>query len=393
MPGKPPQKPATTLLRRPEIPRASQRPLGLPIVQASTFEIDPALDRAMADGDYRSQFLYTRYNNPTVDALQRRLAELHRGEDAVCTSSGMAAISSALFALTQAGDAIVADARLYGQTHTLLTEFLAGAGRAVTFAPFDDAEALERALAAAAEGGREVLAYAETFANPLATPLDLPRAAGQARSAGATFIVDNTFASPLVCQPLAHGAHVVVESLTKSIAGHSDVVGGAVITDAARGQRVWRAMLHLGGCMDPHAAFLVWRGMKTLAMRTETASKSARALAEALRGAPGVADVWYPDTEGKPWLEGSGSMLAFSLRGGDAAAHRALDAFTVVTAATSLGGVESLACLPYNTSHRTPEARQSVGLAPGTVRLSVGCEAEEDLIADVLQAVATATAD
>lgn len=387
-----PLDPRSLLVARPDPARAHQVPVGLPIVQSSTFEIDDALDAAMDAGDYRSQFLYTRYANPTVDALQRRLTALHGAEDGVCFASGMAAISSTFFALTSAGDAVVADTLLYGQTHTFLTEYLRDAGRSVTFAPFSDEDALGRALAQAraATGGGTVLAYAETLSNPLAIPLDLPRVAAQTRAAGATLLVDNTFANPLLCRPLEHGADVVIESLTKSIGGHSDVVGGAVLADAARAAKIWRTMLHLGGCIDPHAAFLVFRGLKTLALRTSASQSNARALASALRDTAGVTQVWYPDVSDAPWLDGSGAMLAFAIDGGNEAAHRVMDALQIVTPATSLGGVESLVSLPYNTSHRTPESRKNVGLVPGTVRLSVGCEAEADLIGDVRAAIARA---
>jgi cystathionine beta-lyase/cystathionine gamma-synthase len=364
---------------------AAQVPVALPIVQTATFVYDDALTAAMAAGDYRSQYLYTRHSNPTFDALQQRLAELHGADDGVCFASGMAAIASALVPLTRERRTIVADTVLYGAATTLLTHYLADMGRRVVFFDLGDPDA--RATAAAQDDVGVV--YCETLSNPLVRPLDLPAAVQVARAAGAHLVVDNTFANPLVCRPLEHGADLVVESLTKSISGHSDVHGGLVAGSRELVGPVWHAMVHLGGCLDPHAAYLIWRGLKTLALRTDASQQNARAVAAALRTVASVEHVYFDETP-RPWLHGTGSMLAFVVRGGDAAAQRVLDSLRIVTAATSLGGVESLASLPHNTSHRTEQARRLVGLRPGTVRLSVGCEDVADLIADLSRAIAAA---
>ena len=381
-----PLSPATRVIAAHDPPHAHQMPVALPIVQSSTFVIDAALDAAMAAGDWRSEYLYSRHANPTVDALARRLAELHGGADAVAFASGMAAVSAVLVGLTAPGQRVVADQALYGATATFLTTYLSAMGRKVALIDLADAATRAAHVRPLASDPAPPLVYGETLSNPLCRVLDLPVIAAEMAAVGGTFVVDNTFANPLVCRPLAHGAHVVIESLSKSIAGHSDVHGGAVVTDAARGAKVWHAMIHLGGCLDPHAAYLIWRGLKTLAMRTDTARANAGALARALAHTPGVRRVYR--AEDAPWLAHAGAMLAFVVEGGNAAAHRVLDALRVVAPATSLGGVESLASLPYNTSHRTPEAQAQAGLLPGTVRLSVGCEAEADLIADLAQAIA-----
>lgn len=379
---------ATRVIAAHDPPRAQQAPVALPIVQSSTFVIDDALDAAMAAGDWRTEYLYSRHANPTVDALAGRLAELHRGEDAIAFASGMAAVSAVLIGLTVRGQRVLADVALYGATATFLTTYLTAMGREVVMLDLADPAARSAHLRALESDPAPPLVYGETLSNPLCRPLDLPAVAAATAAIGGTFVVDNTFANPLVCRPIEHGAHVVIESLSKSIAGHSDVHGGAVVTDADRGAKVWHAMIHLGGCLDPHAAYLIWRGLKTLAMRTQTAADNAAQLAVALRGMPGVSRVYAPDA--RPWLAHAGAMLAFVVEGGNAAAHRVLDGLRVVAPATSLGGVESLASLPYNTSHRTAESQARAGLLPGTVRLSVGCEDAADLAADLLQAVRAA---
>lgn len=366
---------------------AAQHPVALPITQTSTFVIDDALDEAMAGGDWRTQYLYSRHSNPTTDALQGRLAELHGGASCTVFASGMGAVSATLVGLTEPGTIVLADTQLYGATATFLDHYLRAMGRDVRFVDLNDAAARQAALAGC---DRAPLVWGETMSNPLCRVLDLPAVAAGVRAAGGTFVVDNTFANPLVCRPLAHGADVVVESASKSIAGHSDVHAGAVVTDATRGDAVWHAMIHLGACLDPHAAWLVWRGLKTLAMRTETAAANRAICADALRAHPGVVRVHEADDAA--WLSHRGSMLAFELDGDDAAGHRFLSALDVVVPATSLGGVESLASLPYNTSHRTEEARARAGIAPGTVRLSVGCEDARDLAADLTRSVSAALA-
>ncbi len=381
----------TRLVAGPDAAPAHQEPVTLPIVQTTTFVMDDALNAAFDRGDYRSEYLYTRHSNPTLDALQMRMAELHGAEDAVVTASGMAAVSAALVGLTQPGDTVVADTLLYGAANTFLSQYLAQMGRHVVVVPFADAAALDTALddAVARNPDRPPLLYGETLANPLVQALDIPRVGQQAARVGATFVIDNTFANPLICRPLEHGAHVVIESLSKSIAGHSDVHGGLVCGDHARVQAAWHAMVHLGGCLDPHAAWLIWRGSKTLAMRTETAQSNARAVAEALRQHPAVMRVHFADeaAERSTWLAGPGAMLSVVVTGGNGGAQRFMDALTVMTPATSLGGVESLVSLPYNTSHRTPDSQARIGLEPGTVRVSIGCEAAADLIDDVLNAL------
>ena len=362
----------------------SQRPVALPIVQSANFLIDDALNEALDEGDYRTQYLYTRHSNPTVDALQRRLGELHSAEDAVCLASGMAAISAMFIGLTEPGDGVVADTVLYGATTTFLSTFLARMGREVVFADFADPAAIDAAIGSLA---RPRIVHGETFSNPLVRTLDLPRVVAQAHTAGALMTVDNTFANPAVCRPLEHGADVVLSSLSKSVSGHSDVHGGLVCGAHALIQPVWHAMIHLGSCLDPHAAYLIWRGLKTIAMRTEAAAANTGVVAAALGQNPHVQRVYRADVADRAWLCGGCNVLAFVIGGGNERARALMSALRVVVPATSLGGVESLVSLPYNTSHRTAEAQRQIGLLPGTVRLSVGCEDAGDLVADLNQAI------
>ncbi|TVQ97979.1 MAG: aminotransferase class I/II-fold pyridoxal phosphate-dependent enzyme [Deltaproteobacteria bacterium] len=387
-----PAQPGSPMQRKPPSPRtrviaadapspAGQVPIVTPTVQSTTFRIDGALNDAMDRGDYRSQFLYTRMGNPTVRALEERLAELHHAEDAVCTASGMGALSALLFAHTHPGDRVLVASALYGVTDSLLDRYLAPAGRTIERFDALQPDSLRHAL----DHGPAALVLVETLTNPLVDAPDLPALATLCQQHDTPLAVDYTFPNPLVCTPIPLGATFVVESLSKSIAGHSDVHGGLVCGPRDAIHPVWEAMLHLGPCLDPHAATLVRRGLKTLALRTDAMQVGLGRIAEHLATHPDVARIHAP---GHPhplpsWLQGRGGMMSLVLRGGDPRALRFLDALRIIEPATSLGGVESLACLPFNTSHRLPASRERIGLQPGTVRLSVGCEDPDDLLADL----------
>ena len=377
-------RPASAVVARWVDPR-QQQPVALPIYQTTTFVMDEALVSAMNRGDYRTEYLYTRMGNPTVRALEERLAALHGAEDGLCTASGMAALSAALIGNTAPGDGIVAATQLYGVTTAFLVRFLARMGREVVFADTANPEAI---AAAAASLAKPAWLLVETISNPLMQVSPIAAQAAQARALGMRLMVDNTFANPLLCRPLALGADLVVESLSKSISGHSDVHGGLVAGAAEPVRLAWDAMVHLGSCLDPHAAALIWRGLKTAVVRTDASCERAAALVGWLQE-QGVERVFHPSLQAgwQETLTAGGPMLSFVVSGGDARAERLLQALKVATPATSLGGVETLVSLPYNTSHRTPEARAQIGLLPGTVRLSVGIEAFEDLRDDLAQAL------
>lgn len=378
------RRPASVLVSSVSDAVGQQRPVTPAIVQTTTFVMDDALNEAMARGDYRSQFLYTRMGNPTVDALQRRVAELHGAEDCVATASGMGAVSSALFGLTAPGTTVIADRQLYGVTAGFLRRYLEPAGRTVEFVDLGSTAELTAALRGASGA---IWVLGETISNPLVRVLDVAGVSATAHAHGARLLVDNTFAGPLVCRPLEHGADLVLESLSKSFAGHSDVHGGALAGNRGDIELCWQAMLHFGACLDPHASWLIQRGSRTLKVRTDVACRNAGEVARFLKSHPAVLRVWYPGLQAESLpdalLSDFGSMLSFSVIGGDERALRVLDALQVIVPATSLGGVESLVSLPFNTSHRTPEAQAMIGLLPGTIRLSVGIEDVRDLIDDL----------
>ena len=380
-------RPASAVVAR-WVDERRQQPVALPIYQSTTFVMDEALVAAMNRGDYRGEYLYTRMGNPTVRALEERLAVLHGAEDGVCTSSGMAALSAALIGNTAPGDGIIAAKQLYGVTAAFLTRYLSMMGREVVFADTADAEAVERAISSLR---RPAWILVETISNPLMEVSPVAALAGQCRRHGLRLMVDNTFANPLLCRPLVFGADRVVESLSKSIAGHSDVHGGLVAGGRELVRKSWDAMVHLGSCLDPHAAALIWRGLKTVSVRTEACCARAETLVAWLQQRPEVLRVYHPVLQER-WsetLQSGGAMLSFVVEGGDLRAERLLTTLRVATPATSLGGVETLVSLPYTTSHRTPEARAQIGLLPGTVRFSVGIEALEDLQEDLKQALET----
>ncbi len=366
--------------------------LAIPIVQTSTFAFASAAEmRRYLEGD-EELFLYTRYANPTVRELEEVLAALEGAGAALAVSSGMAAMTSAVMSLVRAGDEVLASRSLYGGTVRLVTDFLPRFGVAGRLVSAPDLGRIDRV-----GGERSRVLILESPTNPTLEVVDLAAACASAHARGLSVIVDNTFATPLLQRPLALGADLVMHSLTKGLAGHSDIVGGALagpraVIDAARA-----TMKVLGGCLDPHAAFLALRGLKTLHLRVPRQCESALALARRLEGHPAVRCVLYPGLASHPGHEVArrqmsafGGMVTLVLEGGLAAAERFYDRLRLVARAASLGGVESLASLPLHTSHHgLPEHELSeAGIDPGMVRLSVGVEDADDLIADVEQALA-----
>jgi cystathionine beta-lyase/cystathionine gamma-synthase len=370
---------------RQEVPR---RPAAIPIYQTAPYLFRDAgeLASAFASGDVTA--LYSRYANPTVRVVEEKLAALEGAEDAVAFASGMAAISATLSSLLASGDRLLAAADLYGGTHS----WLAWLGErhpevAVERVPL---AGLVDALSGGAAPLRVV--YLESPSNPLLACADLRRVAELAHARGAKMVVDSTMASPAVQTPLALGADLVVHSATKFLAGHSDVTAGIVAGDRAGVAEIRRAMMWGGACLDPHAAFLVGRGMKTLTVRVERQAANAARLAAFLSDHPRAARVHYPgfDPVGRAQMRSGGAMLAFDLAGGGPAAATFLGRLQVFQIIPSLGGVESGVMLPAVTSHRqlTPEQRAAQGIHDGTVRVSCGIEDGDDLEADFAQALA-----
>jgi methionine-gamma-lyase len=366
-------------------------PLITPIVQTSTFAFASSAEmRRYLAGD-EELFLYTRYANPTVANLEETLAALEGAEDAVAFASGMAATTSAVLSVVRAGDEVLASASLYGGTVRLLTDLLPRFGVACRYVPLADLPRVDRLA-----GEKSRLVVVESPTNPTLDVVDLAAVSAAAHSRGLVVLADNTFSTPFLQQPLGLGVDLVMHSLTKGLAGHSDVIGGALAGSRERIDAARAAMRVLGGCMDPHVAFLIERGLKTLHLRVERQCENALALARRLEGHPEVVRVLYPGLPSHPGhdvahrqMTAYGGVVTVQLRGGLPAAERFYDRLRLVARAASLGGVESLASLPVHTSHQGlgEEKLREAGIEPGMVRLSLGVEDADDLIADVERAL------
>ncbi|MEA1833497.1 cystathionine gamma-synthase [Methylobacterium durans] len=330
---------------------------------------------------------YSRLGNPTRDQLADTIAKLEGGARAVMTASGMAAIDLALSGLCP-GDLLVAPHDCYGGTHRLLSLRAARGQYRVTFVDQTDDDALAAALAR-----NPKIVLIETPSNPLMRVVDIRRATALARAAGALSVVDNTFLSPALQQPISLGADLVVHSTTKFLNGHSDVIGGAVIAaDAALGEDLAAWANTIGVTGSPLDAYLTLRGVRTLFVRVEHQQETAAALAAFLDAHPAVRRVHYPGLTSHPGhglakaqQRGFGAMLSFELAGGLEAVRRLVTGLQVFTLAESLGGVESLIAHPATMTHAAmdPDARATAGITDGLLRLSVGLEAEVDLVADL----------
>jgi methionine-gamma-lyase len=369
-----------------------------PIYQTSTFAFASPEQGAARFAGEEPGYIYTRMGNPTTAMLEGSVVELEEGTDGLATSSGMAAISTAFFALLSAGDHVVCSASVYGPTRVVLERDFSRFGVAATMVDTSNSDRLRAAIT-----GRTRVVFIETPANPTLAITDIARAAELAHDAGAVLVVDNTFMSPVLQKPLRFGADVVVHSVTKFLNGHSDVVGGILVfRDTDLLARVRRVLHHLGGTMDPHQAWLVLRGLRTLALRVRQAQDNARAIVDFLVDHPAVAEVRYPGLPGHPQQEliarqmaGPGSLISFELKGGIEAGRELLKLVRLPALAVSLGGVESLIQHPASMTHAGVNRadRVAAGITDGLVRLSVGCEAEADLVADFEQALDALCAD
>jgi cystathionine beta-lyase/cystathionine gamma-synthase len=358
--------------------------LVFPIYQGTVFAVEPGTGYH----DIRYHRLST---TPSQLDLHARLAALEGGEAAVATASGMAAITTTLLSVLSAGDHLVASDCLYGGTHDFLTYHAEELGWSCRFV---DTQRPETWAAAVTPSTRVFLV--ETISNPLVRVPRLHDVVAFARTHGLVSVIDNTFATPVNFRPLAAGFDVVCHSATKYLNGHSDLVAGCVVGSAERIGRVRTALNHYGGALDPHAGYMLARGLRTLALRVEAQNANAEALARALDEHPRVLQVNHPSLPAHPdhahaaeLLSGFGGMLSLRVRGGAAATQRLLDALTIPTVAPSLGGVESLVTLPAQTSHAgmSPEERERAGVTDDLVRVSCGIEGTEDLVADFVQAL------
>lgn len=369
--------------------------VSVPIYQSSTFSFDSAEQGAARFAGREKGFIYTRIGNPTIRALEQCLAELEGGFDASATASGMAAVTTIYTALLDKDAHVVGTASIYGPSRTVLENEFSRFGVSADFVDTADIRNIEKCL----RPGTRLL-FVETPANPTLAVTDIKACARLARERGIVLAVDNTFSSPLLQSPLALGADIVMHSLTKFINGHSDVVGGALIAkDEALHQRLRKVLVLMGGTMDPHQAWLVLRGVRTLALRVERSQESAAKLALWLAAHPKVRWVNYPGLESHPQhalaaeqMRGFGSMLCFGLHGGFEAGRKMINAVELCTLAVSLGGIESLIQHPASMTHAgvSKEHQEAAGITDDLIRLSVGCEAWEDIRDDLDQALAKA---
>lgn len=378
-------------------PAAHRGAVSVPIYQSSTFAFPSAEEGAARFAGSSPGPVYTRMGNPTVQALESCVAELEEGCGAVANATGMAAVSTVFLALLSQGDHVVATHPLYGSSRSLLTRYFSRLGVTATFVAAHDPGEL-----AAAIRPETRFVYVETPANPTLDLVDLAAASAAARAAGIPLVVDNTFAGPHLQRPILLGAGVVLHSMTKSLNGHSDVVAGIVVAREPAMLAVLRdAAITFGLTIDPHQAWLVLRGIRTLGMRVERAQANAIAIARWLEQHEEVEWVRYPGLASHPQYElaqrqmsGPGSVIAFELRGGSEAGRILMNSVRMITLAVSLGGVESLIEHPASMTHKgmPDDEQRRQGITAGLVRLSAGCEDLDDLLADLTQALANVTA-
>lgn len=372
-------------------PDAQSGAISTPIVATSSFSYGDFDSGARRFSGEDPGYMYSRFGNPTVTAFEERMAVLEAAETAVACASGMAAVSATLFALLKSGDEVIHMGALYGGTEGVIRNLLPRYGIKPVFVA--DLDTLKEAFT-----DKTKMVFVETPANPVMGIVSLQEVARLSREAGVVSVVDNTFATPYLTRPLALGIDVVLHSATKYISGHGDATGGVVAGSRALIDPIRTLCLkQFGGCLSPFEAALMTRGLKTLPLRVEACSISAQKIAEYLEGHPAIAEVFYPGLKthvghevARQQMKLFGGIMAVELKGGKEAARHFLDSLTLVTQAVSLGDTDSLACHPATTTHSavSEKIRLESGITDGLVRISIGIEDTEDLIADFKQALA-----
>jgi len=364
-------------------------PLTTPIYQTSTFEGSNMQEQVRA---IPTDSFYTRYGNPTLTAAESAVAELEGTNTALVFASGMAAITTSILTLVKAGDHIVAQRDIYGGTIRFLAQWLPKLGVETTFVDTNDIDQHERAI----RPNTKIL-YIESPTNPTVRVVDLEKIAALAQKCGLVSLIDSTFATPINCRPAEWGIDLVLHSGTKYFGGHSDIICGIAAGRRDLMEPIHRSRTILGGCMDPHAAFLLLRGIRTLAVRVERQNESALRIAEFLSQHPKVKRAYYPLLKEHPdyatakrQMTGAGGMVSFEVEGSGADACRVAEALSLFSLAPSLGGVDSLVTIPVMTSHYQidPQMLKKMGVTEQMIRLSVGIEHVEDLIADLEKGLA-----
>ncbi|HKL07849.1 MAG TPA: aminotransferase class I/II-fold pyridoxal phosphate-dependent enzyme [Bacteroidales bacterium] len=364
-----------------------------PIYQTSTFAFRNAKHGADLFAGREKGFIYTRIANPTIGALEDKLADLENGCGGIALASGMAAVTTAYMTFLGQGEHVVCTSAIYGPSRGVLESHFSRFGVESTFVDTSDVESIEKAIKPNTK-----LLYLETPANPTITLTDIRKASEIAHKHGITVVVDNTFSSPYLQKPLDLGADVALHSLTKFINGHADIVGGALVAkDPAVYQKLRKTMTMMGGNMDPHQAYMVSRGVKTLSLRVDRAQENAMKVADFLENHPKVEWVKYPGLKSfaqydlaQKQMKGPGAMISFELKGGYDAGVTLMNNVHLALLAVSLGGVESLIQHPASMTHAgiSKEAREEAHITDGLVRFAVGIENAEDIIDDLDHALA-----
>ena len=383
---------ATRLIHAGGATTGDATPLTTPIYETATFVFDSAKELLAYNEGRSSKYLYSRYGNPTIVSVEQKLAALERAERSLLFSSGMAAIATTLMTHVKAGDEVVCGAAIYGGTLHLLEDLLSKFGVESTFVSLTQLAEPEGVI-----GDRTRLVWFESPINPTLRCLDVGRIAAACRARRVLSVIDNTFASPINQQPLALGVDLAMQSATKYLNGHSDVTGGVVSGRRELVDPIEKTRRQIGTVMDPYPAYALGRGLKTLPLRIARHNASARAIAEFLANDRRVSVVLYPGLPSHPdhaiarkQMTGFGGMVCFDLAGDYSRAEGLYDRLKIIKRAASLGGVESLISMPVLTSHwgHTVAQLEEAGITKGMLRLSVGLEDVEDLIADLDQALA-----
>jgi methionine-gamma-lyase len=364
----------------------------VPIYQTSTFKFKNAQHGADCFSGASDGYIYTRIANPTIHALEKNIAELENGFDGIATSSGMSAITSVYMALLGTQSHIVSTASVYGPARGVLEQDFARFGVEATFVNTSNLDEIISAI----KSNTKVL-YIETPSNPTMELTDIKACSKIAKAHNLILVVDNTFSTPYLQKPLDLGADVVLHSVTKFINGHADIVGGIIVTkEADLYNKIRHCMVYMGCNMDPHQAYLVLRGVKTLSLRVERNQENAMKVAKFLETHPKIEWIKYPGLESHPQYElakrqmsGFGSMISFGVKGGLEAGRKLMDSVHLATLAVSLGGVETLIQHPASMTHAgvSKENKLTAGITDDLVRLSVGIEDIKDIINDLSQAL------
>mgnify|MGYP001820924375 FL=1 len=362
--------------------------VSVPIYQSSTFAFDSVDQGAGRFAGTEDGYIYTRMGNPTVAALEEAVALLEGGHRGLAAASGMAAITTVFFTYLEAGAHVVGTDSVYGPSRVVVEKYFSRFGVESSFVDTSDVANIEAAIRPETS-----MLYIETPENPTIRLTDIAACAEIAREHGLVLVVDNTFATPLLQRPLELGADIVVHSMTKFLNGHADVVAGIIVTSTEeQWQRLRVALNHHGGCIDPHQAWLVHRGLKTLGLRLRQGQANAMAISDLLHEHPAVEWIRYPGAEDHPQrelvqrqMDGPGAVLCFGVKGGLEAGKQLMQTVKLATLAVSLGGVETLIEHPASMTHAgmPKEAREEAGITDNLIRLAVGCEDADDLVADL----------